>query len=179
MSRGGRSLFKLLGLGLLAVVLLGVGGLIWFGAWYYPALGLAGIPKSEYRQALDTAARGMTASDGLVFEDFDFSKYREVARGGEAYAWGAARCKAADGSTTFYWVYLEWSKKRSQWLRNYSLELAAPDDEIYFTRLVPGQLGRAGLAGGKLLGQLASRLREAAAARPAGQDRQGLQSPGL
>lgn len=162
-----------------AVVLAGIGALIWFGAWYYPALGLAGIPKDGYRQAMTLAARGMTATDGLVFEDFDFLKYREVARGGEAYAWGAARCKAADGSTTFYWVYLEWSKKRGQWLRNYSLELAAPDDEIYFTRQNPGQFGRARLAGGKLLGQLASRVREALAARSATAIRPGLQSPGL
>ena len=176
MSRGRCSLGKWLGLGLLAVVLLGVGGLIWFGAWYYPALGLAGIPKSGYRQALDTAARGMTASDGLAFEDFDFSKFRDVARGGEAYAWGAARCKAADGSTTFYWVYLEWSKKRGQWLRNYSLELAAPDDELYFTRQYPGQMARARLALGKLLGQLAAHVREARQASP---ERQDLQRPDL
>ena len=169
MSRG-RRIFKRFGLGLLAVVLAGVGGLVWFGAWHYPALGLAGIPKDGYREAMDIAARGMTASDGLVFEDFDFCKYREVARGGEAYAWGAARCKAADGSTTFYWVDLEWSKKRGQWLRNYSLELAAPDDEIYFTRQYPGQLERARLALGKLLGQLAARIREA---------RPGLQTPNL
>ncbi|MFP5259942.1 MAG: hypothetical protein ACLGQH_13040 [Acidobacteriota bacterium] len=174
-----RRVLKWAGLSGLAVVLLAVAGLIWFGAWYYPAMGLAGIPKDGYRQAMDLAARGMTESDHLVFEDFDFLKYREVARGGEAYAWGAARCKAADGSTTFYWIYLEWSKKRGQWLRNYSLELAAPDDEIYFTRFAPGQFGRARLAGGKLLGQLASRIREALSARAAGQNHPGLQSPGL
>ena len=150
--------------GIAGAVLAGVGLLVWFGAWHYPALGLSGIPKDGYRQAMEIAARGMTAADGLRFEDFDFLKYREVQRGGEAYAWGAARCRAADGSTAFYWVYLEWSKKRGQWLRNYSLELAAPDDEIYFTRLSPGQLGRAKLAAGKLLGQLASRVREALAA---------------
>lgn len=166
MSRG-RRVLKWCGLGLSAAVLLAVAGLVWFGAWHYPAMGLAGIPKAGYRQAMDLAARGMTASDGLAFEDFDFLKYREVERGGEAYAWGAARCKAADGSTAFYWVYLEWSKKRGQWLRNYSLELAAPDDEIYFTRFAPGQFGRARLAAGKLLGQLASRIREARNARAA------------
>ncbi len=178
MSLSGRIL-RIVSVCVVAVVLAGIGALIWFGAWYYPALGLAGIPKDGYRQAMDIAARGMTATDGLVFEDFDFLKYRDVARGGEAYAWGAARCKAADGSTTFYWVYLEWSKKRGQWLRNYSLELAAPDDEIYFTRQNPGQFGRARLAGGKLLGQLASRVREALAARAAAGTRPGLQSPGL
>jgi hypothetical protein len=143
------------------LVVLSVGALLWFGAWHYPAMGLAGIPKDGYRSAMELAARGMTASDGLRFEDFDFLKYREVARGGEAYAWGAARCRAKDGATVFYWVYLEWSNKRRQWLRNYSLELAAPDDELYFTRTTPGQLGRARLALGKLLGQLAAHVREA------------------
>ena len=154
----------------LAVVVLSVGTLVWFGAWYYPAMGLSGIPKDGYRQTMELAARGMAASEGLVYEDFDFLKYRRVERGGEAYAWGSARCRAADGSTSFYWVYLEWSKKRGQWLRNYSLELAAPDDEIYFTRQYPGQLERARLALGKLLGQLAARIREA---------RPGLQTPSL
>jgi hypothetical protein len=175
-----RRIVGLAGLGLAAVLVVGLGLLVWFGAWYYPALGLSGIPKDGYRQAMEIAARGMTASDGLAFEDFDFLKYREVERGGEAYAWGAARCRAGDGSTAFYWVYLEWSKKRGQWLRNYSLELAAPDDEIYFTRFHPGQLGRARLAAGKLLGQLASRVREALAARaaPAG-SQAGLQRGGL
>jgi len=161
---------------LAVVIALAAGGLIWFGAWYYPALGLAGIPKDGYRLAMEKAARGMTASEGLAFEDFDFLKFREVARGGEAYAWGAARCRAADGSTTFYWVYLEWSKKRGQWLRNYSLELAAPDDELYFTREYPRQWARARLALGKLLGQLAAHIREVRGCVP---DRQGLQSPGL
>jgi len=160
MSRVGRNLRRGLYAALTMIVLV-VGALVWFGAWHYPAMGLAGIPKDGYRRAMELAARGMTASEGLRFEDFDFQKYREVARGGEAYAWGAARCRARDGSTTFYWVYLEWSKKRGQWLRNYSLELAAPDDEIYFTRFAPGQLGRARLALGKLLGQLAAHVREA------------------
>ncbi len=175
MSRAGRMLRRALWAGL-AVVVLAAGALIWFGAWHYPAMGLAGIPKDGYRQAMDIAARGMTASDGLTFTDWDFMKFRQVERGGEAYAWGAARCKAPDGSTSFYWVYLEWSKKRGQWLRNYSLELAAPDDEIYFTRTFPGQLGRARLALGKILGQLASRVREA---RAFPSDPRGLQRPGL
>uniref|UniRef100_I2PYI7 Uncharacterized protein n=1 Tax=Desulfovibrio sp. U5L TaxID=596152 RepID=I2PYI7_9BACT len=163
----------------LAVVILVLGAVVWFGTWYYPAMGLAGIPKDGYRQAMELAARGMAASEGLAYEDFDFLKFRQVERGGEAYAWGAARCRAADGSTSFYWVYLEWSKKRGQWLRNYSLELAAPDDEIYFTRFEPRQLGRARLALGKLLGQLAAHVREARD-RPAGAaGGQGLQRPGL
>ncbi len=167
MSRAGR--YARQGLwAALVLLLVGIGGLIWFGAWHYPALGLAGIPKDGYRQAMETAARGMTRSEGLAFEDFDFLKYRQVERGGEAYAWGVARCRAADGSTAFYWVYLEWSKKRGQWLRNYSLELAAPDDEIYFTREHPGQATRARLALGKLLSQLAAHIREARAAGAAG-----------
>ncbi len=175
MSRVGRP--WRLGLGAFAaVIVLAAGILVWFGAWHYPALGLAGIPKEGYRQAMDRAARGMTAAVGLAFEDFDSLKYREVARGGEAYAWGAARCRAADGSTAFFWVYLEWSRKRGQWLRNYSLELAAPDDELYFTRTHPGQIGRAGLALGRLFGQLAAHVREARDFAP---DRQDLQRTGL
>ncbi len=175
MSRVGKWLRRALVAGLGALVV-AVGLLVWFGAWHYPAIGLASIPKEGYRQAMDIAVRGMTRSDGLTFEDWDFMKFRQVERGGEAYAWGAARCRAADGATAFYWVYLEWSKKRGQWLRNYSLELAAPDDEIYFTRTFPGQFARARLALGKILGQLASHIREARAfaANPS-----GLQTPGL
>jgi len=169
MSRAARALR--LGLWALpAGFVLGLGALVWFGAWHYPAMGLAGIPKTDSRAALEKAARGMTASEGLVFEDFDFAKFREAPTARDAYAWGAARCRARDGSTVFFWVYLEWSKKRGQWLRNYSLELAAPDDEIYFTRQHPGQLARARLALGKLLGQLAAHIREA---------RQDLQRPDL
>lgn len=162
-----------LGTGVLAVL---AAALLWFGAWYYPALGLAGIPKSGYRTAMDIAARGMTRAAGLTFEDFDFLKHREVERGGEAYTWGVARCRARDGSTAFFWIYLEWSKKRGQWLRNYSLELAAPDDEIYFTRQHPGQLQRARLALSKLLGQLADHIREARGLPPSAP---GLPTPGL
>jgi hypothetical protein len=153
-----------------------VAALIWFGAWYYPALGLAGIPKDGYRQAMTTAARGMTRSVGLTFEDFDFLKFRPVERGGEAYVWGVARCRAKDGSTSFFWIYLEWSRKRGQWLRNFSQELASPDDEIYFTRQTPGQIGRARLALSKLLGQLCAHVREARGAPPASPD---LPTPGL
>ncbi|MFU2209799.1 hypothetical protein [Solidesulfovibrio sp. C21] len=175
MNRSGRNLRRLL-YALLAVIVLGVGTLVWFGAWYYPALGLTGVPKDGYRRAMDIAVRGMTASEGLAFQDWDFRKFRQVERGGEAYAWGAARCRARDGSTSFYWVYLEWSKKRGQWLRNFSEELATPDDEIYFTRTSPGQFGRARLALSKILGQLAAHVREA---RAFGRNPQDLPSSGL
>jgi len=167
---------RLLLLGVAGVVLGLAAALIWFGAWYYPALGLAGIPKSGSRQAMERAARGMTRAVGLTFEDFDFVKDRQVARGGEAYTWGVARCLGPDGSTRFFWIYLEWSKKRHQWLRNYSLELAPPDDEIYFTRQTPGQLGRARLTVSKLFGQLAAHVREARNLPP---PPAGLPSPGL
>ena len=175
MSRFGRNLRRLL-YAVLAMVVLGVGALVWFGAWYYPAMGLAGIPKNDPRQAMDVAVRGMTAAEGLTFLDWDFMKLRQVERGGEAYAWGAARCRSRDGSTAYFWVYLEWSGKRGQWLRNYSLELAAPDDEIYFTRTFPGQFRRAGLALEKILGQLAAHVREA---RAHARKPPGLQTPGL
>lgn len=151
---------RLAGWSALGLTVLCVGLLVWFGAWHYPAFNLADLTKADYRQAMDRAARGMAASDNLTFEAFDFLKYREVSRGGEAYVWGAARCRTADGAAERYWVYLEWSAKRGQWLRNYSLVLAAPDDEIYFTRQTPGQLGRAALALRKLLGQLRSHVRE-------------------
>ena len=169
-------LLRLLLLGGAGTILGLVAGLVWFGAWYYPALGLSGIPKSGYRQAMDIAARGMTRSVGLEFQDFDFVKFRPVERGGEAYVWGVARCRAGDGSTAFFWIYLEWSRKRDQWLRNYSLELAAPDDEIYFTREFPGQLTRARLAVTKLLGQLTAHVREARGLPPPAP---GLPTPGL
>lgn len=175
MSRAAHTLRRLL-YALLAMLVLGVGALIWFGAWYYPAMGLAGIPKDGYRQAMDVAVRGMTASEGLTFLDWDFMKFRQVERGGEAYAWGAARCRSGDGSTAYFWVYLEWSKKRRQWLRNFSEQLAAPGDEIYFTRTFPGQFARARLALEKILGQLAAHVREA---RAFGGEPPGLQTPGL
>ncbi|WP_428564537.1 MAG: hypothetical protein ACP59X_02395 [Solidesulfovibrio sp. DCME] len=175
MSRAGKAVRVCLWSGL-GLVVLAVAALIWFGAWHYPALGLAGIPKGDPARAMDLAVRGMTAADGLTFEDWDFRKFRSVQRGGEAYAWGAARCRTAAGATTFYWVYLEWSNKRGQWLRNYSLELAAPDDELYFTRTFPGQVERARLALSKLVGQLRSHLRET---RAFARNPQGLQTPGL
>ncbi len=142
----GRRLLACIGWTLLAAVLAGVGFMIWFGAWRYPGYGLSGIPKPEYARAMTVAAQGMAVSEGLAFEDFDFMKFREVERGSEAYAWGAARCRAKDGGTEFLWVYLDWSEKRGQWLRNYSLVLADPEDEIYYTRLRPGQRDRAVMA---------------------------------
>ena len=75
----------------LAVIILVVGAVVWFGAWYYPAMGLAGIPKDGYRQAMELAARGMAASEGLAYEDFDFLKFRQVERGGESLILSRAR----------------------------------------------------------------------------------------
>jgi hypothetical protein len=119
----------------------------------------SGILQDQYREAAAYAARGLAHAEGLSFEDFDFLKYREVTRA-PSHVWGAARCRAADGGTELAWIYLEWSSKRRQWLRNYSLLLATPDDEIFYTRGHPGQVDRAKLAIGKLLHQLARNVRE-------------------
>lgn len=143
-----------------AVAVMAVGLLIWFGAWYFPAWRLEGYARDQYREAATFAARGLAHAEGLTFEDFDFLKYRQVEHGGEAYVWGSARCRAADGGTEFAWIYLEWSTKRGQWLRNYSLVLAAPDDEYFYTRGHPGQWGRAKMAIEKLLHQLSRNVRE-------------------
>lgn len=145
-KKTGRRRLARVGWTLFAAVLLGVGFMIWFGAWRYPGYGLSGISKADYARAMTVAARGMAISEGLTFEDFDFMKFREVERGSEAYAWGAARCRAVGGGTEYLWVYLDWSEKRGQWLRNYSLVLADPEDEIYYTRLRPGQRDRAAMA---------------------------------
>lgn len=147
-----------IGIACLAAVTAGL--LLWFGAWYFPAWRLEGFSKAQYREAAELAARGLAHAEGLSFEDFDFLKYREVTRGSEAYVWGVAKCRAADGGTELAWIYLEWSTKRGQWLRNYSLLLATPDDEIYYTRTHPGQVDRARLAIGKLLHQLARNIHE-------------------
>ncbi|MDQ7833376.1 MAG: hypothetical protein RDU30_16730 [Desulfovibrionaceae bacterium] len=146
--------------GLACLAALTAGLLIWFGAWYFPAWKLEGFSKAQHREAAVFAAKGLAHAEGLVFEDFDFLKYRQVERGGEAYVWGAARCRAADGGTEFAWIYLEWSAKRGQWLRNYSLILAAPDDEYYYTRTHPSQWGRARMAIDRLLHQLSRNVRE-------------------
>jgi hypothetical protein len=155
-----------IGLAGLAVAVAGL--LVWFGAWYFPAWRLQGFSRDQYREAAAYAARGLAHAEGLSFEDFDFLKYREVTRGSEAYVWGAARCRAADGGTELAWIYLEWSSKRRQWLRNYSLLLATPDDEIFYTRGHPGQVDRAKLAIGKLLHQLARNVREVRDPPPGG-----------
>ncbi len=157
--RSGKPL-KIAGFCLLGVLLLAVACLVWFGAWRYPAYGLSDVPRRDYRRALEIAAKGIARSEGLMFEDFAFLKFREVERGSEAYAWGAARCLDENGGTEYAWVYLEWSRRRGQWLRNYSLVLAGPGEEMYFTRTHPGQLRRALLALEKILHMNRAHIRE-------------------
>jgi len=133
---------KIVAAAILVPLLCGIGFMIWFGAWRYPSYDLGGIPEKDYAKAMDIAARGMAASEGLAFGDFDFMKYREVERGSEAYVWGTAICKDDAGAARVLWVYLEWSSKYGQWLRNYSLVMADPEDEIFYTRDNPGQWER-------------------------------------
>ncbi len=133
---------KIVAAAVLVPLLAGAGFMIWFGAWRYPAFELAGLPKTGYAEAMDIAGRGMAQSEGLAFEGFDFMKYRQVERGSEAFVWGAAKCRDASGGQHVLWVYLEWSGKRGQWLRNYSLVMADPEDEIFYTRDNPGQWDR-------------------------------------
>jgi hypothetical protein len=149
-------------------VALAAGLLLWFGAWYFPAWRLEGFSKTQYREAATFAARGLAHAEDLTFEDFDFLKYRQVEHGGEAYVWGSARCRAVDGGTEFVWIYLEWSTKRGQWLRNYSLVLAAPDDEYFYTRGHPDQWGRARMAIERLAHQLSRNIREVRRPLPQG-----------
>ncbi|QLA17854.1 hypothetical protein [Desulfolutivibrio sulfoxidireducens] len=164
----GRALVARTAIGLACLAGVVAGLLLWFGAWYFPAWRLEGFSKNQYLQAAELAARGLAHAEGLTFMDFDFLKYREVTRGSEAYVWGAARCRAPDGGTELAWIYLEWSAKRKQWLRNYSLLLATPDDEIFYTRTHPGQARRARLAIDKLLHQLARNVREVRDPPPGG-----------
>jgi hypothetical protein len=159
-SRAGRILRWGL-LALVPVMALIVWALIWFLNTHYPTMGLAGIPKQDYQVALEKVARGMTAVEGLRFVALDLHKFREAGKSGDARAWGTARCLAKDGSTSFFWVSLEWDNGRGQWRRGFSQELAGPEDEIYFTRESPGQSTRGRLALAKLLGQLAGHIREA------------------
>ena len=152
-----------LSLGALAVVLvLAVAGTVWFAGAAYPAMGLAGIPRDGYRQALERVARSRARVDGRTFVAFDSMTFRPADRGEAAFAWGAARCQAADGATVLYWVSLRWNPGRGQWVRGGVRELAPPGNEIYFGRNVPGQILRARLVLRELFAELRARFREAA-----------------
>ena len=172
MTRPVRLSFLLAGV----VVVPVLAALAWFGSWYYPALGLAGIARADYRQAMEVTAQSVTRAKGFTLERFDFMKYRPFGTGDDAYAWGEVRCRAAAGSTAIYWISLEWSTKRGQWLRGEVEELATPDDEIYFSRHFPEQITRARLALHKILGRLLTHIREAQGGCPAAS---GLPTPGL
>lgn len=146
------------------IVVLAVAGLVWFTSASYPGMGLAGIPKDGYRQAMERVIRSRARADGRTFAGFDSLTFRPADQGGEAYAWGAARCRAADGSTVLYWASLRWNPGRGQWLRGHIRELAPPGNEIYFGREHPGQVLRARLVLREILAGLWVRVREAAAA---------------
>ena len=102
--------------------------------------------------------------------------FRPADQGQDAFAWGAARCRAADGATVFYWVSLRWSPQRGQWLRGRIRELAPAGSEIYFSRQIPGQAVRARLVLREILTGFWDRIREAwtDASAGAGLPRSGL-----
>ena len=147
-------------LALAALLALAIGSFAFFNAWVYPPMGLETLPKEDYRTAWERAARGFCASSGLSFERENFVKYRTVETGDEAYCWGTALCRTADGRERLAWIYLEWSAKRRLWTRSYTLVLADDDDEVYFTPSFPKQLGRAGTALSKIMGENARHVRE-------------------
>lgn len=151
---------KKLLLALLAVLVLAIGGFAFFNAWLYPPMGLETLSKEDYRAAWERAAKGFCASSGLSFVSESFIKYRPVDSGDEAYAWGTALCRTADGRDRLAWIYLEWSTKRKLWTRSYTLVLADDDDEVYFTPMFPKQLGRASTALSKIMGENARHVRE-------------------
>ena len=151
---------KKLILAFLAVLALAIGSFAFFNAWVYPPLGLEDLGKDQYRTAWERAAKGFCASSGLEFQGDTFIKYRPVESGDEAYCWGAALCRTADGRERLAWIYLEWSTKRKLWTRSYTLVLADDDDEAYFTPAFPKQLGRAATALSKIMGENARHVRE-------------------
>lgn len=150
---------------LAALVALSVGSFAVFNGYFYPALGMEGLAKEQYRQAWEGAAKGFCASADLVYQGFSpepgMLKYRAVESGSEAYVWGTARCLTPDGRSRLVWIYLEWSSKRKLWLRNNSLILADDDDEILYTPVFPGQLTRATTALSKMMRENARHVREA------------------
>jgi hypothetical protein len=159
-SRAGR-IFQGGLLALLSLIALAVGAAVWFFGSYYPTMGLAGISRQDYRSAMETVSKSRATAEDLRFVAVDSLTLRESGKDGDARVWGVARCLGKDGSTSFFWVSLTWDKGKGQWRRGAMQQLAAPDDEIYFTREFPGQLTRARLALSKIGGQLAARVREA------------------
>lgn len=145
---------------LAAVLALAIGGFAFFNAWVYPPHGLEDLRKEDYRTAWERAAKGFCASSGLAYLGDTFIKHRTVQTGDEAYAWGTALCRTADGRDRLAWIYLEWSTKRKLWMRSYTLVLADDDDEVYFTPSFPKQLGRAGTALSKIMAENARHVRE-------------------
>ncbi len=141
------------------LLLLVIGGFVFFNAWIYPPLGIESCSRQDYAQAWDRVARGFCDSSGLRYEGVDFLKFREVA-GGPAYAWGTARCATPQGGQRLAWIYLEWSTKRKMWMRGYTLVLADDDDEVYYTPTFPKQAGRAATALSKLYRENARHVRE-------------------
>ncbi|GFK95740.1 hypothetical protein NNJEOMEG_03608 [Fundidesulfovibrio magnetotacticus] len=137
-----------------------IAGFALFNAWFYPPHGLERLAREQSAEAWDIAARGFCASSGLTFERVDFIKQRAPSTGGEAYVWGVARCRTADGRQRLAWIYLEWSTKRDLWMRGYTTVLADSDDEIYYTPTFPGQYGRAATALGKIMRENARHVRE-------------------
>lgn len=152
-------------LALAILVTLCIGAFAIFNGYFYPALGMKGLAKEQYQEAWVHAAKGFCATTGLVYQGYapapGMLKYRPVGSGSEAYVWGTAKCLTPDGRQRLVWVYLEWSSKRSLWLRNSSLILADDDDEILYTPTFPGQLVRAATALSKIMQENARHVREA------------------
>ncbi|WP_051260966.1 hypothetical protein [Desulfovibrio inopinatus] len=145
--------------GVFCLLILAVGGLIFFNAYVYAGYQLGGLSKQEYQKALDIAAKDFCRADNLTFEGFDLSKFEEVLHGGDTYAWGAARTKDTEGRTVYVWIYLEWGKIRQQWLRNYCRILAPPTDELFYDRTHPGQVDRVRFAVSQIITDIARNFR--------------------
>jgi hypothetical protein len=133
-----------------------------FNAYFYPAHELRTYTQDQYIPAWNTAAKGFCRSAGLAYLGADTMKFRKVSTGPEAFVWGVARARTAQGQERLVWVYLEWSTKRHIWLRNNSLVLADDDDEIYYSRQFPGQFRRAATALAKAFKENARHVREVA-----------------
>lgn len=147
--------------GILAAMTVACVGFAWFVATYYPAMGLAGLPQDAYRQVLHRVILARVNVEDRTFIGYSSMTFRLVGKGGAAYAWGVAKCRAEDGSTVLYWVTLHWDPVRKQWLRGTLQELVPAGDELYFDRHIPGQVRRACLVLEEILGVVWSQIREA------------------